>query len=397
MNTKKKLLMMTAIATGILFTSCSGDDDSGTDNGNGNGQADGIITSLDDPDFNAESLKGKIQGTVTIPAGTYVLDGPLVVQDGSELTIQPGAVFKARPGGTDVYLTVEQGAKIHAVGTAVQPIEFTSNSANPSPGDWGGVLLCGYAPISGGGEAITEVVNFIYGGDNPNDNSGTLSYIKISYSGAIINSEKEFNGLTLYGVGKGTTINNIAIFNGNDDSIEFFGGTVDVSNLLAVNAKDDLIDWTQGYTGTINNAYAIRESGFSLLSSDPRGIEADGNLDGLFPSQSGQSNPTLTGLTIVNNYTGAAIADIIKLRRGTGANISNCLIKWGEGVPATDLVDCTDSAGDAASGTSVNLTATSNIAEAPIKPGVNNATVNVTVGSTGGADVSALSWSGYSF
>lgn len=394
MNTTKKLLMLAAV-TG-LFMSCSSDDDSSS-GGEGDGQANGIITSLEDPDYNPDALKGKIQGNITLATGTYILDGPLVVTDGYTLTIEPGTVFKARPGGTDVYVTVEQGAKIYAEGTASQPIEFTSNAANPAPGDWGGVLLCGYAPISGGGEAITEVVNFIYGGTDINDNSGTLSYVKISYSGAVINAEKEFNGLTLYGVGKGTTVNNVAIYNGNDDSIEFFGGTVDVTNLLAVNAKDDLIDWTQGYRGTISNAYAIRESGFSLLSSDPRGIEADGNLDGNFPDQEGQSNPTVTKLTIVNNFTGAALSDVIKLRRGTGAMISNTLIKWGSGVPVIDLVDCTDGAGDAAAGTTVALTATSNIAGGAVKPGANNATINVTTGSTGGADVSQLSWTGYSF
>jgi hypothetical protein len=111
----------------------------------------------------------------------------------------------------------------------------------------------------------------------------------------------EFNGITMYSVGNGTTVNNIASKYGDDDAIEFFGGTVNVTNLLVVNAKDDMFDYTQGYTGTITNAYGVRELGYNDVTSDPRGIEGDGNFDGLAPTQAGQSNPTFTKLTIVSN------------------------------------------------------------------------------------------------
>ncbi len=397
MNTKKKFLMLTVIAG--LFVACSGDDDNPTPDpgGNGDGVANGVITSLTDPDFNASGLKGNIGADIELPAGEYILDGPLVVKAPFTLKINAGTTFKATAGGTNVYFAVEQGAKVDAQGSASAPIVFTSNAANPAPGDWGGVMIMGYAPLSGGGSAVTEVVDFFYGGDNTNDDSGILSYVRIEYSGARINGEKEFNGLTLYGVGKGTTINNIAVFNNDDDTIEFFGGSVNVTNLLVVNATDDLIDWTQGYNGTITNAYAIREAGYLDVSSDPRGIEADGNLDGLAPGQSGQSNPTVNGVTIVNN-SAAVFSDIIKIRRGSAGTIVNALIIWGDNAPTnTDLVDCTDSLGDAAAATSVTLVASSNIASAPVKPGVNNATINVTTGTTGGADTSVFGWTGYNF
>lgn len=389
----KKFLFLSAFAAAFL-ASCSSDDDSNS----GDGQTNGVITSLSDPDYNANSLKGNIGADIELPAGTYILDGPLVVQAPYTLTIDPGATFKATAGGTNVYLAVEQGAKLNAVGTASNPIVFTSNATTPEPGDWGGILICGYAPISGGGTAVTEVVDFFFGGTNTNDNSGSLAYVKISYSGARINGEKEFNGLTLYGVGKGTSVSNIAIYNGDDDAIEFFGGSVDVSNLLVVNAKDDMIDWTQGYVGNISNAYTIREESYTAVSSDPRGIEADGNFDGLSPTQAGQSNPTLSGITIVNNAN-VVMSDVFKIRRVSGANITNTLVKWGANAPAPDdFVDCTDSLGDAAAGTSITVLATgANLNLTDVKPGSNAATINVTAGTTGGADTASLNWTGYSF
>lgn len=396
MNTLKKTLTLAVIAA--MFASCSDDNNSSTNDN----QINGVITSLSDPDYDPTALEGVIGANIELPAGDYVLSGGLIVRAPYTLTLKPGTTIKAE-NGTDVYLIVEQGAKLDAQGTATSPITFTSNAATPSPGDWGGVILCGNAPISGGGTAVTEVVDHFYGGTNAADNSGSLDYVTIKYSGARINGEKEFNGLTCYAVGTGTSIKNIAIYNGDDDAIEFFGGTVNVTNLLVVNAKDDMIDWTQGYTGTVTNAYAIREQGYTAVSSDPRGIEADGNLDGLSPNQTGQSNPTLTGITIVNNAD-VTLSDIFKIRRGSGVTLTNTLVKYGASATLApdDFVDCTDSAGSSAASASLTITAVSGttlnttVLE-DVKKGDNNATVNVTTGTTGGADTSVFSWTGYSF
>ncbi|WP_245896315.1 hypothetical protein [Flavobacterium sediminis] len=402
MNTIKKTLWLALITASLA--ACSSDDNS-TPTTN----LDGKITSLNDPDYDAASLKGNVEGNITLAAGEYILDGALIVKSGYTLTINPGATIKARPGGTDVYLAVEQGAKIDAEGTSAQPILFTSNSGNPRSGDWGGVLLMGYAPISGGGTAVTEVVDFIYGGNNANDNSGTLKYVTVEYTGARINGDKEFNGFTFYGVGNGTIVDNIASMYGDDDAIEFFGGTVEVTNLLVVNAKDDMIDWTQGFQGSIDNAYAIREFGFNDVTSDPRGIEADGNLDGLSPNQSGQSNPTISNLTIVSNSV-VELSDIVKIRRGSGVTITNALFSLGSNAVAPgDFIDLTDGAGYAADNLvsiSGNATGSSldindikyDATETPTDiPAVQGATINVTAGTTGGADTTAFDWTGYSF
>lgn len=391
MKTIKNLVWF-AFFTSLFLVSCVKDDESNQD------QKDGKITSLTDPDYDAKNLKGNIEGSFTLPAGEYVITGALVVKNGFTLTVSPGSTFKAVAGGTDVYVAVEQGAKMIANGTALAPIVFTSNSGNPRSGDWGGLLIMGYAPISGGGTATTEVVSFTYGGTDAADNSGSYKYIKVEYSGARINGEKEFNGLTFYGVGNGTVVENIASLYGDDDAIEFFGGSVNVTNLLVVNAKDDMIDWTQGYKGTISNAYCIREAGYNDVTEDPRGIEADGNLDGNNPSHAGQSDATVNGLTIVSNSV-VSLSDIIKIRRGSKATISNTLVLLGNSAVAPgDLVDCTDSKGDAAAGTTITLIGSgTNLDLNDNKAGANNATINTSAGTTGGANTTLLTWTNYTF
>jgi hypothetical protein len=394
MNTTiKKILFLSVFAA--AFVGCSSDDDKNTSSGP---TLDGVISSLTDADYSATNLKGDIGANITLPVGEYILNGALVVKSPYTLTILPGTIFKATPGGTNIYLAVEQGAKINAEGNATSPIRFTSNSGNKRAGDWGGLLIMGKAPLSGGGTATTEVVDFTYGGTDTADNSGTLSHVIVEYSGARINGEKEFNGITFYGVGNGTVVNNIASLYGDDDAIEFFGGSVNVTNVLVVNAKDDMLDWTQGYTGTIDNAYAIRELGFNDVTADPRGIEADGNLDGLSPSQAGQSDVTVTNLTIVTNSV-IALSDIMKIRRGSKATITNCLVKLGSSAPAPgDLVDCTDSAGVAGAGTTITLVGDgTNLNLNDNALGTSGAVVNASAGTTGGANTASLAWTGYTF
>ena len=392
MNTIKKFILFSVLSGTIV--SCSSE----TSTPETTPVADGKIASLTDIDYNAASLKGDITADLSLPKGDYILDGALVVKNGFKLTIAAGSTFKARAGGTDVYLAVEQGAKIDASGTAALPILFTSNSGNPRSGDWGGLLIMGKAPISGGGTATTEVVDYTYGGTDAADNSGIITYVTLEYTGARINGDKEFNGFTMYSVGSGTTVNNITSKYGDDDAIEFFGGTVNVTNLLVVNAKDDMIDWTQGYTGTVDNAYCIRELNFNDVTSDPRGMEGDGNFDGLSPTQAGQSNPILKNITIVSNSV-VALNDVIKIRRGSGATITNTLVKLGSTAPAPgDLVDFTDSKGNAANSTIVTLFGTgTNISLTDNVFGDTTAKVNATAGTTGGANTSVFTWTGYAF
>lgn len=365
-------------------------------------QKDGIISSQDDVDLDVNALQGEITGNITLAADkNWILSGPLVVNAGAKLTIEAGTTIKAEAGGTDVYIAVERNGDIEAIGTAAKPIRITSNSPNPAAGDWGGLLIMGNATITGGGLAVTEVVDFIYGNgpDSDNtDNSGTLNYVILEYTGARINGEKEFNGLTLYGVGSGTTISNIAIFYGDDDAIEWFGGAVNVENILVVNATDDMFDWTQGWTGTATNLYGVREAGYDKVSADPRGVEGDGNLDGLTPAATPQSNPTITNLTIVNNSTVAVFEDVIKIRRNSSATITNARVIWADNAVAPkDFVDYSDAAGSAAATTNVTISGTgANLNTADNNLGANNGTV--TVSETTGVESPAtlFGWTGYS-
>ena len=378
----KKLLFTLTIAT-ILFTGCSKDDE--------------------EPEQTfGEELSGDITTNVTLDASiTYKLVGTLSVKDGGVLNIPAGTTIKATKGFSS-YLIVEQGGKIMAEGKAASPITFTSAESSPAAADWGGIWICGYAPIAGGGTGTTEVdVTIPYGGDDAADNSGIFKYVKILYSGAQSSENVEHNGITLNAVGNGTVIENIFVMDGADDAIEFFGGTVDVTNLLAVDCDDDMFDVTQGWSGTLTNGYGIWEDGYNSTESDPRGIEADGNLDGNYPDQTGQSDFTMTNITIKNN-SDYVMEDCIKVRRGATAAISNVLLAGGN---AKDLIDLTDSKGvatDASSIAATNSGVTYSGSEVKRTTTVNgsevtcNATVTISAGNTG-ADASAFSWTGYSF
>ncbi len=377
----------------LTISSCSEDDPAPVE------QKDGIIEDMDDPDLIVSDLQGEITGDITLAASdNWILTGALVVADGGKLTIEAGTTIKAAAGGTDVYIAVERNGTISAVGTAAAPIKITSNAATPASGDWGGLLLMGNASITGGASAVTEVVDFIYGGDDDADDSGDLAYLILEYTGARINGEKEFNGLTLYGVGSGTTINNIFINYGDDDAIEFFGGTVNISKLLVVNAKDDMFDYTQGYRGTATDVYMVRESGFTAVTSDPRGIEGDGNLDGLTPGLSPQSNPTITNMTIENRST-AEFSDVVKVRRGSSASFTNIHVIWSATSPAPgDFVDFEDGAGHAAGTASVNISGTGvNLATDDNKPGTNMGTITIANPANTGCSSSLFAWTGFSF
>lgn len=369
--------------------------------------ADEIISGQDDPDLVEGALEGKVTGSITLAAGkTWVLSGALIVEEGATLTIEAGTTIKAGANGADVFIAIKQGAKINAVGTAAKPIKITSNAATPALGDWGGLLLMGKAPITGGGTATTEVVDFTFGGSAANDNSGSMAYMILEYTGAIINSDKEFNGLTLYGVGSGTSISNIFFNYSNDDAVEFFGGTVNPSNMLIVNTKDDMFDWTQGYTGTSTNIYGIREAGFDAVSGDPRGLEGDGNFDGLTPTATGQSNPTITNLTIVNKSTFVdpkidVVNDVVKVRRGSSATITNALFISGTGAQNPgDLVDFVDTKGDAAGTASISISVTGTNADEiklKVKPGANSGTITIPATDNTGCPSSVFAWTGYTF
>lgn len=384
----KKLLLSALAITALIFTSCSDDDSPIAQN-----------------NPSTSNLSGNLVSNLTLENnGTdYLLNGALFVKSGATLTIEAGVTVKALAGGTDVYILVEKGGRIIANGTAANPIKFTSNAANPAAGDWGGLILNGRAPLSrqtgSASNAATEVnTGIFFGGDLSDDNSGILNYIILEYTGARIDDESEHNGLTLNGVGSQTLISNIFIKNGDDDGIEFFGGTVNASNILVVNAKDDMFDYTQGYAGTCTNLYGVREAGYTAVTSDPRGIEADGNLDGNTPTDINQSVFTINNVTIIHNG-GVDMTDAIKVRRGATATITGAYVASGS-IASTygDFIDLEDTKGGANSATNITVVGNAangvNILDNKNAPG---ATINATNGTAVSVSTTLFAWTGYTF
>lgn len=269
MKTLRTFLTL-AVTASLILTSCNNDDDP---------TPVGPIT----------GLTGAITADLTLdPNVQYTLNGSVTVQSGVTLTIPAGTEIVSAVG-TSNYLAVLQGGTINIQGTMNNPVVMRSNG---TAGSWGGLLLCGNASTTEGANATAEVGGLVYGGTNDSDSSGNIDYLIIRDAGAQINSDSQFNGLTLYAVGSNTTIDNVAIINGTDDGVEFFGGTVSVNNLYLENNEDDAIDWTEGWNGTINTALVNNNiAGFSTA------VEADG----------APNNPTINNLTVISSTGGLAI------------------------------------------------------------------------------------------
>jgi hypothetical protein len=367
-----------------------------------------ILTSCDPTDDNGTNsvteLSGSITGTKSLDASkVYTLTGPLLVEEGGVLNIPAGTVIKAQKGFSK-YILVLQGGKININGTASNPVVMTADSSNATSAYWGGLIINGKAPLGGGLTGSTEINSaYIYGGSVTADNSGSITYLKLECCGARSSANVEHNGLTLNGVGSGTTIQNIYILESGDDGVEFFGGSVNVTNLLVVNSDDDMFDFTQGYKGTLTNAYGIWESGYTSTESDPRGIEADGNFDGLYPDQTGQSDFAVTNVTIdlrlaVSTSTTAQMQDAMKIRRGAKVTISNALIKGtGTVIDLMDFKDSDKTNGNTASSISLTNSLTNTITGKVVNPDATTYPLaNVVSGNSGCATTNFL-WTGYNF
>ena len=317
MKTSKFLLGFFTVS--MLLVGCAADDTADVIIN----QEGGNPTNPTNPD-NTE-IGGTLTEDLTLTTGTdYKLTSALIVPEGFTLNIEPGAVIRARTGA-DVYVAIMQGGKIMAEGTSTNPIVFTSDSTTPNAGDWGGLIILGKAPINSvsGGDATStsEIGGLPYGGSATDDNSGILKYLRIEYSGGAADASSENNGFSFYGVGNGTTIEYIQAFEGKDDGVEFFGGTVDVSFVSVIGAQDDSIDWTEGFTGTLTNVYVEHRQ------AHDKGIEGDGfntdignNSDPLF-----WSAPTINNITINGNGSSNE-NEAIRLRAGTRALFNNVLL-----------------------------------------------------------------------
>lgn len=243
---------------------------------------------------------------------TYELSGFVYVEDGATLVIDPGTKIASEGKSA---LIVMPGAKILAQGTKDMPIIFTSKKATPVSGDWAGVVIYGYAPVSTEDhtQAFEANTSDIFGGDISDDNSGIFKYVRIEYAGYEVATDKELNGLTLGGVGSGTSISYVQVHEGKDDAIEWFGGSANVDHIVVSSYHDDGFDIDEGYAGT--GKFMLNIQG---VDSD-HGIEAgskavDPNLI---------TTPTFSNVTIVSSGKGSAA---MRLKNNVSGNYEKVVI-----------------------------------------------------------------------
>ncbi|NDW08063.1 hypothetical protein D0T56_00100 [Dysgonomonas sp. 520] len=309
--TKIGFYLLMAFAVIGLTTSCSSDDD-------------------DTPPPAPEELvlNGSLSSEKILLTGyTYKLDKGFHVKSGGNLIIQKGVTIQAQENSDDPdYILIEQGGKITAEGTKDQPIVMTSKTK--SHGAWGGVHICGKAPINlNGGSGKSEIGDANYGGNVANDNSGVMRYVRLEYTGFAFNPDKESNGLTMYGVGNGTTIEYVQVYKGADDGFEWFGGTVNSKFLVSTGSGDDSFDWTEGWIGKGQFWVAVQDADGDCL------IEADNLKDNNMNTPI--SSPTIANLTLIGNNSTESKRGV-RLREGTHVKMYNALICGKESALTTE-------------------------------------------------------------
>lgn len=287
----------------------------------------------DDGPINVPSsttLSGNINATTTLTSDkVWTLKGYVYVTDGAKLIIQPGTTIISDIAEKGA-LCIERGAQIIAEGTVTKPIVFTSGkpSGERTPGDWGGIVILGRAKTNRSSEPTIEGgIGRPYGGTNDSDNSGVLKYVRIEYAGIAALPNSEINGLTLGGVGSGTTIEYVQTIYANDDAFEFFGGTVSPKNLYAFATADDDYDFDFGYTGTVTNSVSKRDPQFVDNGDAGNGVECDN--DGTGSSAQPFTHPKLIGMILVGPFNVNALTNHnlgLRWRRATQFTITNSKI-----------------------------------------------------------------------
>jgi hypothetical protein len=273
----------------------------------------------------------------------YLLKGFVYVTSGATLTIEPGTVIVGDKD-TKGALIIEPGAKIMAMGTAAKPIIFTSNQPKGSRnyGDWGGVIITGNAPVNTttGRQLAEGGVQTTYGGTNAADNSGVFQYVRIEFAGVAFTPNNEVNGLTLGGVGSGTTIDHVQVSYSGDDAIEWFGGTVNAKYLVTHRTFDDDFDTDLGFSGKVQFAVSLRDP----LQADQSGSKAfESNNDGAGSANLPRTSAVFSNVTAIGpilnpsaavyspQYTAGA-----HIRYNSAQSIMNSVII---GYPTNILVD----------------------------------------------------------
>ena len=322
------LLTFAMMVSTVAFVSCSDDEDT----------AQGTQPTTAD-------LQGEYTSDLVLEANqSYTLSGGVHIKSGARLVIPEGVTITAVDDDTPDYILIEQGARIEANGTATNPIVMTSQLKEA--GAWGGIHICGRAHTNAeGGIGRSEIGNATYGGNDDNDNSGTLRYVRLEYTGFALDEEHEANGISFYGVGNGTTVEYCQAYKGSDDGFEFFGGSVNVRNMVATSCSDDSFDWTEGWNGKAQFLVAYQENESTLGYDCDCLMECDNNGDN--NQATPVAHPVIANVTLIGND---GDAQGVRLREGTEVELYNAIIT-GKALPLT--VESAGTENALADGTSV--------------------------------------------
>ena len=280
------LTICAALAMNTVATSCSDDNDEPAKTEDpevtyqGNVAYSKGVLFADGTQLGNGSQHFHLTGDVTLKKGTYLLKGWVYVDAGAILRIPAGTIIKGDKQ-TMASLIVEPGGYVEMKGTKNAPIVMTS--AQPAgqrrPGDWGGLIICGKARNNQGTQQIEGGPTTIHGGSNDTDNSGIYQYVRVEFAGYPFDTDKEINGITFGSVGSGTTVDHLQVSYSNDDSFEWFGGSVNCKNLVAFNGWDDEFDTDNGFSGAVEYALSIRDPRIADTSQS-NGFESDNNASG---------------------------------------------------------------------------------------------------------------------
>ena len=315
--------------------------------------------------------------TNTTWSGVIRLENKIYVKNNATLTILPGTIIRGDKL-TQGTLIVTRGAKINANGTASNPVVFTSNEAAGTrlPGDWGGLVILGLAKNNQPGgvaniEGIVPTTDTQFGGNFDNDNSGSLTYVRIEFAGIALEPNKEINGLTCGSVGSATVIDYVQVTSSGDDSFEWFGGTVNCKHLIAYRGLDDDFDTDYGYRGKIQFGLSIRDKDLSDAPGDSNCFESDNDAAG--STAQPKTRPIFSNMTIVGpkgNGTivlpvGEKFEKAFRLRRNTSTSCLNSLVTgWEKGLSIESSTTAANVTGDSlmfASNTMTNFTNGTNV------------------------------------
>ncbi len=283
--------------------------------------------------------------TNTTWSGVILLQNKVYVKNNATLTIQPGTIIRGDKL-TQGTLIVTRGAKLNAIGTAAQPIVFTSNESvgNRNEGDWGGLVILGLAKNNQPGgvaniEGLLPTTDTQFGGNFDNDNSGTLNYVRVEFGGIPLEPNKEINGITFGSVGSATTVDYVQVSFSGDDAFEWFGGTVNCKHLIAYRTLDDDFDTDFGFRGKIQFGLIIRDKDLYDAPGDSNAFESDNDATG--STAQPKTMPIFSNITIVGPKGNGTVAlpvgekfeKAFRLRRNTSTSVFNSLITgWEKGL-----------------------------------------------------------------